>query len=170
MTDGSAIADQLNFNRISGYSVEIADSPIDALIERAIDSYTSLAPAQRAAFLRAFTADHTWTLLIYAVRMAHRAINRRSSEAVRRGLMAIVIEHLQLDAREDLMILSLLNHSAEAIGADSVALFEQAAQQADPQTAALLREFAARPAGLKQIEQFGFRAIGDIGSVRYQRG
>jgi hypothetical protein len=153
----------------TGYDLDLSPSPVDMAIEQVIDHYVALPPDQRNAILQAFGPHHSFTLLIFAMRMAMLAVRERSAYRVTRGLLALVIENARFDSREDLIMLSLLNHSAEKIEADPAALFEQAALVATPSMARALRDFAQRPAGLKRIESMGFREVDGSDGFRYER-
>lgn len=152
-----------------GYDLDLAPSPVDAAIDQVIDHYVALPPDERNAILTAFGPQHSFTFLIFAMRMAMLAVRERSAYRITRGLLALVIENARFDSREDLIILSLLNRSAEKIGADPAALFEQAAIVAEPQMAQALRTFVQRPAGLKRIESMGFHEIDGPDGFRYER-
>jgi hypothetical protein len=153
----------------SDYDLNLTSSPIDAAIEKVIRQFATLPPEQRSGIVQAFGSQHSFTLLIFTMRMALLAVRERSAQRVTQGLLALVIENARYDSREDLIMLSLLNHSAEKIGADPVVLFEQAALVATPQMAEHLKAFLQRAPGLKRIESMEFREVEAPDGFRYER-
>ncbi len=105
-------------------------------------------------------------LLGYAYRMAQLAVREGSVERIRDGLIAIVIEDYREDAEDCLKYLHLLCHSARKLGADEIALLQQACTYATPRMAEVLTEFAERSPDLRGIELTWF--VEDDGPEGFQ--
>lgn len=166
---GQPFAERLSSEHTAGYDLTLQPSTIDTTVKQLIDRYSALAPADREAFLTPFSMDQSFTLLLFAIRMAMLAVREHSTQRIVDGLMALVIEDCRLDWREVLIVCSLLNHSAQLIGADATALFDRAAGMASPTTAEHLRGFVRRDPGLQRVESFGWRASGSGAGFRYER-
>ena len=85
------------------------------------------------------------------------AVREKSERRLFEGLIAHVIEDFGDDARENLIQLSLLYHSASKIRLKPVALFDRAAALATPKAAEYIRDFARRWPWDRRIEAMGFR-------------
>jgi hypothetical protein len=88
--------------------------------------------------------------------MAVAGWRKRSRELLFQGLLVLAIEGFRADARENLLVLSLLNHSADKIGVDAVALLEEAALYSHANAAQQFRSFAQRTPRDKAIEAMGY--------------
>lgn len=95
----------------------------------------------------------------FGLRAAVVAIREHSVEAVRTGLAAFAIADIPGDVRETLMSLSVMFHAAEQVSGDGARLFREAASISGPATAAVLTDFANRPAGLRALAMMGWRRV-----------
>ena len=101
--------------------------------------------------------DHSLTLLCFAERVANQAVRENQTRWIELGLLAVGFEDGRSDPREDILVLALLNHSAEKLSADAGSLFAAAAEASGPTLRDLIRRFPERPATAKSLEAMGFR-------------
>ena len=94
--------------------------------------------------------------MTYAERMAILAVRIRSQNALKKGLLALVLEGFTCDMRESIMRLTLLSHSAHKIGVDMERLFEEVASSTNGDAERVLREFVGRSVEDKSIESMGY--------------
>ena len=161
---------QLEQSRVRDYYAMPMPSPLDEAVAALARRYSQAPAAERTAIDARISLEHSYGFLIFAERMAALAVRERSVERVRDGLLGLALEHFRLDLREDLMVFSLLHHSARRIGADADALF----RSLGPPTVAAdvaqeFERFAQRPAELKQIRVFGYHEVSDDTGFRYDR-
>lgn len=132
---------------------------LDLEIDRLIDTYKKsweIDGPEHAQIFKAVGQGLSSCLLVYAYRMAIAGRRRKSPELLSRGLVGLAIEGFRLDARENMLVLSLLNHSAEKIGIDAVQLLEETARYSYNNSARQLRAFAERAPQDKAIEAMGY--------------
>jgi hypothetical protein len=109
---------------------------------------------QRELLRKSLTSE--FVLFWFAHDMAVRAVRENNASYIRDGLVAVVIENARRDAKDTLFPIALLHHSASKIGADANEIFEWAASIASPRMELLLKDYATRPASLRDIAKFGF--------------
>ena len=131
--------------------------PLDFEIAAVADAYAAADSEERKAMRGRIQPGRPWAFLGFAERMAALAVRERKEERIAQGLLGMVLEGFRHDPRENILVLSLLHHSAEKLGADARALFERAAALADESAARHLRDFVNRSPELKRIEVMGFR-------------
>lgn len=147
-------------------------SPLDELIERLVAAYKEaweLDSPTRKRILDSVTVEVSNCLLVYGHRMAVLAVRQQSREPLEKALLALVVEGFRCDARENMLILSLINHSAVKVGADPRQLFENAARYASPEVAQHLREFVSRRPEDKSIQAMGYSEETTPDGFRYSR-
>jgi hypothetical protein len=132
---------------------------LDLEINRLIEAYRKsweIDSAEHGQIFKSVGQGLASCLLVYGYRMAIAGWRKRSREPLLSGLLALAVEGFRVDARENLMVLSLLNHSAEEIGIDPVMLLEAAAGYSHPNAAQQFRSFAQRTPKDKAIEAMGY--------------
>ncbi len=112
------------------------------------------------------TKADSWLLLAFAERMSILAVREISTERISDGLLAIVLENFSHDDREDMLILSLLHHSALKINADPLYIFDKAAEISTPECADILKNFARKP---KHIYTMGYIEVTTQDGFSYLR-
>jgi hypothetical protein len=138
-------------------------------ISKIINIFVNSPSDGRRELIDALNSDHTFVLLAFAERMAALGVRERSRQRLFEGLIAIVIENFRYDTRENILILSLLNHSCVKIGVDPVELFREAASFADQEAADELNQFVKRPPESKGIKSMGYKEVMAQDGFRYQR-
>jgi len=141
------------------------DSELGALCQKFAKS-----DAQARADMRtSISMDEFYTLLTFSQRAAVFAMRERDVNWVNNGLTAIaMIEAKRTDARDILMALSLLYHSAKRIGANADQLFRDTAKLSEPSVATLLTGFVDRPADEKDIRaSWGFDEVETSGGLGF---
>lgn len=152
----STLAADLAAPACNGYLQRPLPCELDSRIEDMLNVFRTGSADVRAKVRSSMTTDQAFGLLAYAERMATLSVRNCSLSALENALLAIVLEGFRLDARETILILALIDHSAQRLGADSAALFEQAASQASNEAAGYLREFASRKPDTRSIEAMGY--------------
>ncbi len=138
-----------------GYGYWPLPCPLDDEISEIVNAFLQAAPAEREAAYG--KVNRSSLFLGFSERMAILAVRKNSERPLFEGLIAHVIEDFRFDARENLVRLSLLYHSASKIGLDPIALFDRAAALATPKAAKYIRDFARRSPELRRIEAMRFR-------------
>jgi hypothetical protein len=131
------------------YTPEIRDT-VAQLCRIYLDSVSQ----QREQLRKSLTSE--FVLFWFAHDMAVRAVRDNNASYIRDGLVAVVMEDARRDERDSLFPIALLHHSASKIGADANEIFEWAASIGSPRMELLLKEYATRPASLRDIAKFGF--------------
>ena len=154
--------------RFNGYLRRPIPDESDELVERVVQAYRQESPASRRERLSGLSRSEAEVLNVYAERMAVAAVRMRAIEPIRLGLIALGMAGA-LDFRENLMVLSLLNHSAEMLGASYDGLVEEVARVVPPRALERLQAFGRRPARDKEIRAMGYGTEGAGAGFRYVR-
>lgn len=124
------------------------DSELSGLCQRFA---TSEAQA-RAVMRTAISLEEFYTLLTFSSRAAVFALRERNVDWIKNGLRAVaMIEAERTDARDILLSIPLLYHSAKRIGANADQLFREAAELSEPNVKELLVGFINRSDEEKDI-------------------
>jgi hypothetical protein len=142
--------------RSKGYGLRPIPCDLDDEIGTLVDTFANATASERKTLTDAFGPEQAFGLMAYAERMAILAVRNRSPDLLKNGLLALVLEGFKLDARENIMRLALLDHSALKIGMNPEQLFEEAARSATGEAIQHLREFAGRSVEDKSIESMGY--------------
>lgn len=140
------------------YNEQQLPSETDFAVMELVDNFLKTSPAERERILPEIPNKTSGHLMSFAVRMATLGVREKSKTRVLQGLIALVIENFRIDWREDLMTLAPLNDAAVRVGADPVALFDEAASYAAPAVAQKIRAFVRRQPDLKSLAVMGFSA------------
>lgn len=151
-----AIATELSSPNCNGYLQRPLPCDLDACVEALIDAYVKNSASVKSAISTAIGPEQTFGLLAFAERMAILSVRQKSREPLMKALLALVVEGFRCDAREDILVLALINHSAIEVGADPKQLFDEAAGHASAEVAQYLREFAERRHEDKSIQVMGY--------------
>lgn len=160
---------QLQQSQVRAYHQSALPSALDDEVAALVRQFAQADEAQRQAIDAQVTEEHSYGFLIFAERMAALAVREQAASRLRDGLLAIGLERFRLDLREDLMVMSLLHHSALRIGADPDATFRAVYDAVPAQVAREFETFIQRPAELKRIGTMGYREADDAGGFRYDR-
>jgi hypothetical protein len=151
-----SLAGELASPACTGYLQRPLPCELDDRVAAMLDAYVKGATSAKSEITKIIGTDQTWGLLAYAERMAILSVRRMSREPLEKALLALVVEGFRWDAREDMLILSLINHSAVKVGADPRQLFEDAARHASSEVAQYFREFVGRRPEDKSIQAMGY--------------
>jgi hypothetical protein len=100
----------------------------------------------------AISLEEFYTLLTFSSRAAVFALRERNVDWIKNGLRAVaMIEAERTDARDILLSIPLLYHSAKRIGANADQLFREAAELSEPNVKELLVGFINRSDEEKDI-------------------
>jgi hypothetical protein len=160
---------KIDESRVRDYALGPIPSPLDGELADLLRRYRVSTKGGRERMSAQVDSAHSYGLLAFAERMAALAVRERSKEPIRDGLLAIAFEGFRIDEREDILVMSLLDHGARKIKANATELFDEAAKNAPPEVARALREFAKRPAALRDIGTMGYRESDDGDGFRYVR-
>lgn len=165
----AALSAKLALDKIAGYGDWPLPSPLDDEITTLARAYVQADESERAVVRKLLPADSSTALLAFAERMAVLAVRIGEPIRVRDGLVAIAMENCRLDPREDILVLSLLNHSAAKLGADPVRLFDDVASLAEGRTSELLMSFPRRENELRDIAAMGYTEEASADGFVYRR-
>jgi hypothetical protein len=152
-----------------GYLQRPLPCELDGRVAAMLDAYVKGSTSAKAEITTIIGPDQTWGLLAYAERMAVLGVRQKSREPLEKALLALVVEGFRWDAREDMLILSLINHSAVKVSADPRQLFEEAARHASPEVAQYLCEFVGRRPEDKSIQSMGYSEEATSDGFSYSR-
>lgn len=139
-----------------GYWSSQIPSDVDRDISVLIDAFVNATSEEQRFISSVFTDDHSFTFIRFSERMACLAVREKSEKYIFEGLIAHVIENGKFDWRENILVLSLLYHSAIKIGADPVLLFNKAAALAEGEIKEIIRNFPNRAPEDRSIEAMGY--------------
>lgn len=155
-TQLSDLAMELSMPRCAGYLQRPIPCEVDEKVGAVLDLFAKSSGSERNRLARIFSSDQAFGLMTYAERMAILAVRIRSQNALKKGLLALVLEGFTCDMRESIMRLTLLSHSAHKIGVDMERLFEEVASSTNGDAERVLREFVGRSVEDKSIESMGY--------------
>jgi hypothetical protein len=134
---------------------------IAAEIERLCQIFRHVAPVERAELASLVRPGFSFAFFWFARAMAEKAVRECSQTAICDGLTALVIENCTFDARDTMLRLALLYHSAAKLKLDVETLFALAADLGvSPETAKIVREFPQRPPDARDLEAFRYEESG----------
>lgn len=115
----------------------------------------------RALARNAISTSEFYTLLTFARRAATLALRDRDCGPLQDGLAAMgLIEAERVDARDILVALSFLQHTADRLGCDAPGMFENAAASCEPTVREIVSAFAARAPRDKHLrDAFGYAEV-----------
>lgn len=117
----------------------------------------------------AFSDEYSFTFLFFSERMACLSVREKLEKYLFEGLIAHAIEGGKFDPRENMLVLSLLYHSAVKIGADPVSLFKRASKFATGKIKEIIAGFPHRKLENRSIEAMGYIESSDKDGFRYTR-
>lgn len=141
----------------------------DLKISELIGAYIHCSAEERYFIRDTFSDKYSSTFLFFSQRMACLAVREQSETYLFEGLIAHAIEAGKFDERENMLVLSLVYHSAVKIGADPAFLFKRAADFAVAPIAEIIRKFPDRTPEARSIQAMGYEEVGEAEDFRYQR-
>lgn len=141
------------------------DTAVGGLVSVFIDGEAET----RERLLSASRKENSFTLIVFAERMATLAVRESSPRRIRDGLVALIIEGFKFDYRDNMCVWAPLYHSAVKLGADPDLIFREAASLANTEVSRWLIDFANRPAPGKSLKVFGFTEGYGPDGFRYER-
>jgi hypothetical protein len=106
----------------------LRDGSVNEVIGLLTQSFAVATERERADARAALTRPSNRVLLGYAWEMAEEAVSHRSAEFVRQGLIALAIDNGARDARDNIIRLAPLFHSAQKLNIDTENLFSEVAE------------------------------------------
>ena len=169
LTTLSGLVERLRQKNTAGYDSEPIPNQLDEEILALTVSFLNGTDLERELIVSAFDENHSMTLILFSERMASLAVRRNSEDILLAGLVAQIIEKWRFDARENLLRLTLLYHSAVKIGCLPEQLFNRASKCASKDVANQLHAFVHRKAQNRGIEVMGYEESNDADGFRYVR-
>ncbi len=105
---------------------------VDTLIRDLLAAYRCLDEAGRRELSSGLNTYAMKQLLGYAARSAANAVQSKSQDLVRSGLLALAIEGGSEDPRESTIVIAMLYHSSVRLGMEPITTFAEAAGFALP--------------------------------------
>jgi hypothetical protein len=166
-TNAEDIILSLGLENMMGYGSWPLPCPVDDEIAKLISIFIAATPLERKTVSEEVAKlELTFAFLAFSERMAILGIRENSESRLFEGLMAHVIEDFRYDDRENLLVISLLYHSAVKIGLNPVDLFQKAAAFARPEAANFILRFAQNP---RSIHSMGYKEIMNPEGFSYKR-
>jgi len=154
--------------RFKGYGPSKLPSPLDEDLGVFIDQIAAAGPIGVADVLSKVSDTGRQVLLAYAERMASLAVRRRDQGLLLRGIVALVVGGLDRNARESLMVMALVEDSAERIGADLEDTLEAVSKiVGHPGTVNLVLWLTRKPE-VRTLESMRYVAGADDDGFRYR--
>lgn len=163
------LKEKLEWENLIGKGLLPIPSALDSDISRVVNRYMQRTAEEQAFIRDTFTDKNSFAFIRFSERMAVLAVRERSEKYLFEGLIAHAIEGGKFDIRENILILSLLYHSATKIGADPIELFTRAAQLAKGEIAEEIAHFPHRKPEDKSIETMGYIELSDKDGFKYKR-
>lgn len=154
--------------RFAFYGPAELPDPRDHLIDHFIEKARSEEGVANRSLNRGLSERGRRVLRAYAERMASLAIRRQKDQLLVRATVALVFGGLDRNDREALRIMALVEHSANALGVDVVAVLEQAADAVPHPGSVNLMLWLTRAPEDRTIEAMGFVESSDPGGFRYK--
>lgn len=150
-----------------GYGAWPLPCSLDSEISGLINNFLTSEPVEQQAIIGKVMKP--FLFLAFSERMAILGVREISKNRLFEGLIAHVIEGFSYDPRENLLILSLLDHSASKIGLNPSDLFKEAAVFATPEAANYMLEYTHRKPRERKIGLMGYKEIMTPEGFSYQR-
>lgn len=128
----------------------------DSKISDLIDTYVNTSSEGQNFIRGVFSHKYSSTFFFFSERMACLAIREKLEKHIFEGLIAHAIENGKFDWRENILVLSLLYHSAVKIGTDPTLLFNRAAAFAEGEIKKIIQNFPNRVPEDRSIEAMGY--------------
>lgn len=146
-------------------------SPIDHQISDIFSRLGQASNPDRHAFAESVREDDAYALVAYAERMSMLSVRQRSEKLLVFGLAALGYASTKADPRTVLMVVSLLHHSAKALGEDPHKAFKRAYMYlAEPAASELMNGFLRRDPKDQSISVMGFQEIDGPSGIIYWQG
>ena len=159
---------QLAGKRFNGYLATRLPHELDAVVASAVAEYRAASPSARREMAENLQPRAAGVLSAYGQRMAAVAVRTGAVEPLRDGLVAMGVAEARLsDARDNLIVLAAVNHSAELLGTDLATLVDEIADEVPAAASAGFRDFAARQPQHKSLKSMGLRIWGQGESFLY---
>ena len=134
----------------------MTDSPVDGAVEALVEEFTTVSVEGRDSLRASLTMNDFYTLMMYARRMAVRALRNRSPIPARLAATSLaMIEQRRVDWRDLSWAAALVSYAATTVSADAQRLLREAASIAEPEAREVLLRFADSPA--LNLSEWGFR-------------
>lgn len=169
MSDLFREATWLGGTSMHGYGTWPIPHELDIKISDLLHTWCNLNETQRVDETLTISDQQRMALLAYSERMASKAIRNKDKTSIHLGLIALGVDGWKVDWRDNTMILSLLNHSAEVIGVDPIDVFIEASKYFAPNVKKSFELFLKRKKEDKSIDAMGFCESQDEGGFRYKR-
>jgi RNA binding exosome subunit len=155
---------KMNF---TGYRLWTLPNETDEKISRIIDLFMSMNAEEKSHARKLIKGRRISSILLaYSERMAILAVRIKSKEPLARGLFAHILEDFKSDDRENLLVLSLIRHSANKIGVNVREIIAEARNHATMRAKEILdgleKDFSS-------IREMGYRETKRDGQFWYER-
>jgi len=152
-----------------GYGPRAIPDQLDDKIRPLLKHWIGLPDSEREAAAMEVSDPEWKTLLAFGERMASLAIREHNSEHLFYGLIAIGVQGMVYDWRENLCVLSVLVDALRRLESVSLGTFDRVLSLVSEPVAAEFRAFRERPGNDQAIGAFGYQTTGTGQSFRYIR-
>jgi len=129
-----------------------------ASIEKLTDAFARGRMEEKLQIVSGVNYTFSFAFFCYAGRAAVESVRNKRPDLLRRGLWALAIENCTFDARDSLLVIVRIYHSARKltqIYADE--FLEEVASTSCTPFSTTLAEFVRRPDDMKSLARFGLR-------------
>ena len=119
--------------------------------------YVAGSEEDRAKMRSLVTSETSFLFLMFSRQLAEMAVQYNSEEYLKQSLIALLIENCKFDARDTMVSMSEVFHSAQKIGMRGNEFFLSMTSISGTEMSEQLRSFALRDPANQNIRSFGFR-------------
>ncbi|MEM9443139.1 MAG: hypothetical protein AAGA73_22075 [Pseudomonadota bacterium] len=137
--------------------------PLDAEIRDVCRDFHEASAQEQSVIRDGMSMDDFYTLLTFGRRTPVQAIRSEDTSIVDGGLTAItMVDMSRIDHRDVTMILGLLDHALQRLGANANERIEEASPQALPEIAEVLLRQTKRPASHRRLVACCYEELGRV--------
>lgn len=160
------IYDLIQRDRREGRAGASADD-CAAIIEATLDRAVSSPESERREFATTLSMKSSQALHSFARSMISRSLRKTSEDAIRYGVLALLLENQRDDYRATLSKLCMLTRAAELIGVNVEHVFLEIKRCGEPKTVELFETYFE--SGERDISQFGYREVRSSEGVTFEQ-
>lgn len=162
------LPDRLLGKEFNGYGRISIPNDLDRIVESVVVGYRKAPPGLRGEIIGQVKPTAAAVLSVYGKRMAAMAVRTGTVVPLYSSLIAIALAKMRIsDYRNNLINLAAINHAAEILGADPIALVGDIKSLLPEDLIVYLMNFFRRPESGKSLSAMGLRALGEGPDFRY---
>lgn len=128
--------------------------------------YVSLNPDERSEVQKNLNDSQGKKIIGFSVIAAEKAINEKNSDWIKSAITLHIIENFRFDYRENIRLITLLNHAAARIGISIENIFDGLSYLASPLALDYFRKYLSDNQPLNRILSFGIHEVEENGVIK----